>query len=73
MMDNEDQWGRLRPTQESQILKIKDKFIIQKREMGKLGSRLGALEVSEFEAMILSDVEKMHNDNDALEGISNEV
>ena len=73
MMDNEDQWGRLRPTQESQILQIKDKFIIQKREMGKLGSRLGALEVSEFEAMILSDVEKMHNDNDALEGISNEV
>jgi porphobilinogen deaminase len=37
--------------------------------MGKLDSRLGALEATEYEAMILSDVEKMHNNYDALEGI----
>lgn len=68
MLDDSDKWGRLGPSKNSQILSLGKKPIVQKREMGKLGSRLGSLGANEYEAMILKDVEQMHGCGEALEG-----
>ena len=71
MLDNPDQWGRLRQAQDVQLLSIKNKMIVYKQDMGKLGSRLGSLENSEYEAMILSDIETMHMKCETLNGKNN--
>lgn len=73
MLDNPDKWGRLKQSQDVQLLSIKNKNIIHKQDMGKLGSRLGSLVDSEYEAMILSDIETMHKDSKILKGNFNKI
>jgi hypothetical protein len=68
MLDDPDSWGRLKAPQEMEVLSVKEKGVIQKRDMGKLGSRLGSLSESEYEQMILSDIELLHGDCPDLQG-----
>lgn len=73
MLDERDKWGRLRPSEETEVLQLRNLDIIQKQDMGKLGSRLGALAESEYEQMILSDVEELHRPGVDLKGKGDKI